>query len=131
MDTPLLPSNATELAQTLGIAVLLFFSVFIMAAVMIAYMRGENRKWEDRERHTAAVYQSIIDQVTESRQKDFDLLQQSLADNREQISINRGLLERSKQTEAAMRDIFDKLSRLLEDRCRHHIHAITTKPHQS
>lgn len=118
----LLPASATELAQTLGIAVLLFFSVFIMGVLMIVYMRGENKKWEDRERHTAAVYQSIIDQVTASRDKDFALLSTALEDNREQISINRGLLERAKQTEAAMRDIFEKLSKILEDRCRHHVH---------
>jgi hypothetical protein len=117
----LLPSTATELAQTLGVAVLLFFSVFIMGVLMIVYMRGENHKWEDRERHTASVYQSIIDQVTENRDKDFALLKATLDDNREQISINRGLLERAKQTESATRDIFEKLSRILEDRCRHHI----------
>jgi hypothetical protein len=121
-----LPSNATELAQTLGIAVLLFFSISIFAGVMILYMRGENRKWEQRELHSRDVYQSIIHQVTSGREQDFELLKQALDDNREQISINRGLVERIKAMqqahETALRDIFAKLERLLENRCINKIH---------
>lgn len=121
----LLPKNANDLAETLGIAVLLFFSISIFATVMIIYMRGENKKWEEREVNTANVYHTIIEQITLSRNEDMKLLTAALDDNREQISINRGLVERIKAMqlahEVAMRDIFDKLSRILEDRCRHHI----------
>lgn len=129
-----LPSNATELAQTLGIAVLLFFSVLVVGGLMISYMRTETRKWEDREKHAADVYQSIIKQVAESQEKEYHLLKAALDDNRDQISINRGLVERIKTMqrdhETSMRDIFDKLSRILEDRCRHHL-INTPKPKQS
>jgi hypothetical protein len=121
----LLPTNATELAQTLGIAVLLFFGLSIFAGVMILYMKGENRKWEQRELHSREVYQSIITQVTQGREQDFELLKSALDDNREQISINRGLVEKIKtmqQThETAMRDIFAKLERILENRCINHL----------
>lgn len=117
----LLPANSTELAQTLGIAVLVFFSLTIVAGLMMLYMRGENHKWEQRELHNREVYQSIIRQVTQGREQDFDLLKSALDDNREQISINRGLVERLKamqqQHETAMRDIFVKLERILENRC--------------
>lgn len=101
---------------------------------MISYMRTETRKWEDREKHAADVYQSIIKQVAESQEKEYHLLKAALDDNRDQISINRGLVERIKTMqrdhETSMRDIFDKLSRILEDRCRHHL-INTPKPKQS
>jgi len=129
-----LPSNATDLAKTLGIAVLLFFSVLVVGGLMISYMRIETRKWEDREKHATVVYQSIIKRVAESQEKEYHLLKATLDDNRDQISINRGLVERIKTMqrdhETSMRDIFDKLSRILEDRCRHHL-INTPKPKQS
>lgn len=127
----LLPVNSIELAKTLGISVMVLFSLIIVATVlyvlMRSYMDGENKKWEAREQHTASVYKDMIDQVTAARDQDMALLKTALDDNREQISINRGLLERQRQNEQAIRDIFEKLSRILEDRCRHHIQIIPTK----
>jgi len=122
----LLPKNSLELAQTLGIAVMVLFSLIIVSTILFllmrSYMGSETHKWETREAHTTAVYKELITQVTASRDKDVDLLEKALADNREQISINRGVLEMQRQSDQALRDIFTKLSRILEDRCRYHIH---------
>jgi hypothetical protein len=125
----LLPNNAVELSKTLGIAVMVLFSLIVVSTILFllmkSYMSGENKKWESHEAHTVTVYKDMIHQVTAARDKDLQLLQDALADNREQIGINRGLVERIKAMqqshETAMRDIFDKLSRILEDRCRFHI----------
>lgn len=122
----LLPKNSLELAQTLGIAVMVLFSLIIVSTILFALMKGymssETKKWETREAHTTTVYKELITQVTASRDKDVDLLEKALQDNREQISINRGVLEMQKQSDQALRDIFKKLSRILEDRCRYHFH---------
>jgi len=128
----LLPKNSLELAQTLGIAVMVLFSLIIVSTILFllmrSYMASETAKWETREAHTTMVYKELITQVTASRDKDVDLLEKALADNREQISINRGVLEMQKQSDQALRDIFTKLSRILEDRCRYHFHHEQQKP---
>ncbi len=113
-----------KLAETLGIAALLFFSVIIMGIIIYVILEKEAKKWEQRERHMKQVYQSLIDQVSADRKQDYDLLKATLDDNRDQISIMRGLVERTKQmqvhTDQAFRDLFDKLSRILENRCISH-----------
>lgn len=123
----LLPKNSLELAQTLGIAVMVLFSLIIVSTILFAlmrsYMASETKKWDTREAHSTTVYKELITQVTASRDKDVDLLEKALADNREQISINRGILEMQRQSDLALRDIFTKLSRILEDRCRNHFQS--------
>lgn len=125
----LLPKNAIELAQTLGIAVMVLFSLIIFAGVMVLYMRAESRRWEDREKRTSEIYQSIVDQVNKAREEDMKLLKRALDTTDEQININRGLLERQSKSETALRDIFEKLSKILEDRCRNHF-QFNQKHHQ-
>lgn len=120
----LLPKNSLELAQTLGIAVMVLFSLIIVSTILFllmkSYMASETQKWETREAHTAGVYKDMVSQVAGARDKDMELLRSALEDNREQISIIRGVLERQKQSDQALRDIFRQLSSILQDRCRHH-----------
>jgi 5-bromo-4-chloroindolyl phosphate hydrolysis protein len=102
--------SANELAGQLGVAVLVFFCMIILGSIMLLYIRGENHKWEKREEMQASTYRSIIEQVTLSQSKDFDLLKQTLSDNREQIQIITRLVDRIKtmqeQSETAFRDLF-------------------------
>ncbi|MEI6846574.1 MAG: hypothetical protein WCK32_00820 [Chlorobiaceae bacterium] len=124
--------SANELAAQLGIAVLLFFSLVALALIMLKNMKTEALKWEQREKNTTAVYQSIISEISKTRDKDFDLLKGALDDNRDQISILRGVVERLKAmqhesnnhrntSEQAFRDLFTKVSVILENRCINHL----------
>jgi secreted Zn-dependent insulinase-like peptidase len=116
--------DPNQLAAQLGIAVLLFFALLALAIIMLLYIRSEANKWEQREAQTKEIYQSIITQISSSQAKDFELLKESLEDNRDQISLIRSLVERTKtmqmQNDRAFQDIFKKLSHVLEDRCRNH-----------
>ena len=118
--------DPNQLAAQLGIAVLLFFALMALAIIMLIYIKSEAKKWERRERQTTEVYQSIITQISSSQTKDFDLLKGALEDNRDQISLIRSLVERTKtmqmQNDRAFQDLFKKLSHILEDRCRNHLH---------
>ncbi len=113
--------SANELASQLGIAVLLFFSLAIFSTIMLLYIRGENHKWEKREASTTDVYKSIIAQTTASQQKDFDLLKQTLDDNREQIQAITRLVDRVKalqeQSDYAFRDLFGTLKEHTANPC--------------
>jgi hypothetical protein len=128
--------DPNQLAAQLGIAVLLFFALLALAIIMLWYIRSDAKKWEQRERNTTAVYQSIIDQISKTRDKDFDLLKGALDDNRDQISILRGVVERLKSmqnesnnhretSDQAFRDLFTKVSVILENRCIHQLHKTT------
>jgi hypothetical protein len=128
----LFTGNANELAATLGISVLVFFSLVILGAIMILYIRSEGKKWVQREKNTTDVYQSIITQITQTRDKDFELLKGVLSDNRDQINLLRSVIEKLKSmqhdsdnhrdaNDTALRDIFLKLAHLLENRCVNHL----------
>ena len=128
----LFTGNANELAATLGISVLVFFSLVILGAIMILYIRSEGKKWVEREKNTTEVYQSIITQITKTRDKDFELLQGVLSDNRDQINLLRSVVEKLKSmqhesdthrdaSDQALRDIFSKLATILENRCVNHL----------
>ncbi len=130
--TELFSGDANELAATLGISVLVFFSLVILGAIMILYIRSEGKKWVQREQNTTQVYQSIIDQITKTRDKDFELLKGVLSDNRDQINLLRSVVEKLKSmqhesdthrdaSDTALRDIFSKLANLLENRCVNHL----------
>lgn len=118
--------SANELASQLGIAVLLFFSLVIFGSIMLLYIRSENHKWEKREAATTEVYKSIIAQTTASQQKDFDLLKQTLDDNRAQIQAITRLVDRVKamqeQSDYAFRDLFSTLKEHTQNPCylKHH-----------
>ncbi len=117
----LFPGDLNQLAAQLGIAVLLFFSLLALAAIMLIYIKSESRKWDKRDQHTSDIYKNIIDQISTAREKDFELLKKALDDNRDQVSILRGLVERMKamqqQSDTAFRDLFTKVSTILENRC--------------
>ncbi len=124
--------DPNELAATLGVAVLLFFALLALSIIMLWYIRSEAKKWEQRELNTTTVYKSIIDQISKTRDKDFDLLKGALDDNRDQISILRGVVERLKAmqnesnnhretSDQAFRDLFTKVSVILENRCIHQL----------
>lgn len=113
--------DANALAGQLGIAVLVFFCMVILGAIMLLYIRGENRKWEHREESNAKVFESIIAQVSKSQTKDFDLLKQTLDDNREQIQAITRLVDRVKimqeQSDSAFRDLFATLKDHTKNPC--------------
>lgn len=71
-----------------------------------------------------SVYESIIKQNAESRQKEFQLLQQALNDSRDQLGMLRAVFERMKQmhqqSDRAFSDLFTKISKILENRCINH-----------
>jgi hypothetical protein len=117
---------SNELAAQLGIAVLLFFCMIILGSILLFYIRSENRRLEKREISTAEVYKSIIAQTTASQQKDFDLLKQTLDDNRAQIQAITRLVDRVKamqeQSDYAFRDLFSTLKEHTQNPCylKHH-----------
>lgn len=128
----LLNGETTELAATLGISVLVFFSLVILGTIMMLYIRSENAKWVQREQNTKEVYQGIIDQISRTREKDFDLLKGVLEDNRDQINLLRTVVEKLKSmqhesdthrdaSDKALRDIFIKIEHLMENRCVNHL----------
>lgn len=125
----LMPIDSIGLADTLGLASMVLISLIIVvtAGFMLtrSYIAGETRKWEQREMHTSQVYRDMVTQVTASRDKDMALLKDALDDNREQISLMRGVIEKQKVSDKALRDIFEQLSSILQDRCRHHFHFQT------
>lgn len=113
--------NTSELASQLGIAVLLFFSLMIFGAVMLLFIRSENKKWESREAASIEVYKSIIAQTAASQDKDFQLLKQTLDDNREQIRTMSKLVDRVKimqeHYDSAFRDLFTNLKEHTANPC--------------
>lgn len=122
--------DANALAGQLGIAVLVFFCMVILGAIMLLYIRGENRKWEKREESNAKVFESIITQVSKSQTKDFDLLKQTLDDNREQIQAITRLVDRVKilqeQSDTAFRDLFTTLKDHTQNPC--YLRTINRQP---
>ncbi len=116
--------SVLQLGQQYGISALLFI-------FLIVYLRSNDRKWEMRERNMVSVYESIIRQNSESRKKEFELLQQALNDSRDQLGMLRAVFERMKQmhqqSDRAFSDLFTKISKILENRCINHA-TITKKP---
>jgi hypothetical protein len=106
-----------QLGQQYGMSTLLF--VFL-----IIYLRSNDRRWEEREKSTVQIYESIIRQNAESREKEFSLLQQALNDSREQLGMLRAVFERMKQmhqqSDKAFSDLFTKISHILQNRCVNH-----------
>jgi len=102
--------DPNQLAQQLGISVLLFFSLIAVCLVILHYIRK-----------THEMYQRIIDGITASSERHYKLLEDTLRDNRDQINILRGLVEKTKtmqqQSDQAFRDLFQKVSTILETRC--------------
>lgn len=106
--------DPNQLAATLGVAVLVFFALLAICGIMMIYIRK-----------THEMYRNIIDNITASSERHFKLLERTLEDNRDQINILRGLVEKTKtlhqQSDTAFRDLFKKLSSILESRCYVHL----------
>jgi hypothetical protein len=134
--------TAIDITSILGIFAIVLFSLLVVCAVLFwlgksymageqekwtAYIRGENEKWTARELHTSTVYKDMIAQVSSSRDKDMQLLSAALEDNRDQTDLMRAVIERQKTSDRNQTAIFDKLSKILEDRCRNHINCNTAK----
>ena len=105
--------DPNQLAQNLGIAVLLFFALLAVCGIILLYMRK-----------THEMYQSIIQSMTASSDKHYKLLEDTLRDNRDQINLLRGLIEKTKtmhqQSDQAFRDLFRQVSEILRNRCYTH-----------
>lgn len=118
-----------EYLNELGVIGALFIIILVFLKLESrktqTFINAETKKWEVRDRQQDELYRSIINQVNERAQKDYLLLKDTLDDNRDQVNILRSLVERTKtmqqQSDAAFRDLFEKVSKILENRCVNHL----------
>lgn len=113
--------EANTLAETLGIATLLFFAIALVVVTLIIYIKTQGKKEESASSQNATTLNKVIDTLREDKEKDRTVLMGVLEDNRHQIEITRRLVEKVDSHGTAMQILLNKTSSLLEDRCRNHI----------
>lgn len=109
--------EANTLAETLGIATLLFFAIALVVIALIIFIRTQSRKEESASSQNTTTLHKVIDTLREDKEKDRAVLMGVLEDNRQQIEITRRVVEKIDSHGQAMQVLLNKTSHLLENRC--------------
>ena len=109
--------EANTLAETLGIATLLFFAIALVVIALIIFIRTQSRKEENASSQNTTTLHKVIDTLREDKEKDRAVLMGVLEDNRQQIEITRRVVEKIDSHGQAMQVLLNKTSHLLENRC--------------
>ena len=122
-----------EFLNELGVIGALFIVILVFLKLESrksqAFIDAETKKWEVRDQHQAELYKSIIDQVSERSQRDYNLLKETLEDNRSQMGMLKETMREMKQLNTsstqAFRDLFAEIRKYSErERC---IHKLNNK----
>ena len=109
--------EANTLAETLGIATLLFFAFALVTIALIIYFKIQHRKEDKTFSQNTVTMHKVIDTLREDKEKDRAVLMGVLEDNRQQIEITRRVVEKIDSHGQAMQVLLNKTSQLLENRC--------------
>lgn len=121
--------EANTLAETLGVATLLFFAIALVVIALIVFLKTQSREKESTSSQNTTTLHKVIDTLREDKERDRAVLMGVLEDNRQQIAITRRVMEKINQHGQAMQVLLNKTSALLEDRCRNHINLKQNEPH--
>ena len=109
--------EANTLAETLGIATLMFFAFALVTMALIIYFKIQHRKEDKTFSQNTVTLHKVIDTLREDKEKDRAVLMGVLEDNRQQIEITRRVVEKIDSHGQAMQVLLNKTSQLLENRC--------------
>lgn len=109
--------EANTLAETLGIATLLFFAIALVVIALIVFIKTQSREKESTSSQNTTTLHKVIDTLREDKEKDRAVLMGVLEDNRQQIEITRRVVEKIDAHGQAMQVLLNKTSQLLENRC--------------
>lgn len=109
--------EANTLAETLGIATLMFFAFALVTIALIIYFKIQHRKEDKTFSQNTVTLHKVIDTLREDKEKDRAVLMGVLEDNRQQIEITRRVVEKIDAHGQAMQVLLNKTSQLLENRC--------------